>query len=95
MKKNAGQMPISFLYMHKDLDQDNGHFLVLVLKRSGILSVKIVHKRMGQNGGKDDVGIRRKRTSNFPCYKPIVQKSAQKQRPWEIVDTLCSRPGSD
>ena len=50
MNKNAGQMPISFLYMQKDLEQDNGHFLVLVLKRSGILSVKIVHKRMGQNG---------------------------------------------
>ena len=27
-----------------DLEQDNGHLLVLVLKRSGILSVKIVHK---------------------------------------------------
>ena len=95
MNKNAGQMPISFLYMQKDLEQDNGHFLVLVLKRSGILSVKIVHKRMRQNGGQDDVGIRRKRTSNFLCYKPIVQKSAQKQRPWKIVDTLCSRPESD
>ena len=33
---------------------------------------------MGQNDGKDDVGTRRKRTSNFPCYKSIVQRSAQK-----------------
>ena len=47
MKKNASQMPISFHYKHKDLRQDNGHLLVLVLKRSGILSVKIVHKVNG------------------------------------------------
>ena len=31
-------------YAKKDLEYDNGHLLVLVLKRSGILSVKIVHK---------------------------------------------------
>ena len=35
---------------------------------------------MRQNGGEDDVRIRRKRTSNFPCYKSIVQRSAQNQR---------------
>ena len=38
-------------------------------------------RRMGQYGGKDVVGIRRKRAPNFLCYKPIVQRSAQKQRP--------------
>ena len=93
MNENAGQMPISFLKMQKDLEQDNGHFLVPGSEKKWYsIRVKIVHKRMGQNGEKDDVGIRRKRTSNFPCYKPIVQKSAQKQRPWKIVDTLCSRP---
>ena len=47
MKKNASQMPISFLYMQKDLEQDNGHLLVLVQKRSGILSLKIVRKENG------------------------------------------------
>ena len=31
----------------KDSEQDNGHSLVLVLKRSGILSVKIVHNKIG------------------------------------------------
>ena len=96
MKKNASQMPISFLYMQKDLEQDNGHLLVLVLKRSGILSVKIVHKKSGTKWRKDDVGIRRKRTSNFPCCKSIVQRSTQKQRPWKIVDnTLLCRFGND
>ena len=28
--------------MQKDLEQDNGHFLVLVRRKSGILSVQIV-----------------------------------------------------
>ena len=31
----------------------------------------------------------------FPCYKPIVQRSTQKQRSWKIVDTLFSRFGND
>ena len=41
------QMPTSFLFLQKDLEQDNGHLLVLVLKRSDILSVKIVQKEYG------------------------------------------------
>ena len=44
MKKNASQMLDSLLYMQRDLDQDNGQFLVLVQRKSGILSVQIVHK---------------------------------------------------
>ena len=47
MKNNACQMPISFLNMRKDLGKDNGRLLVLVLKRSGTLLVKIVHKENG------------------------------------------------
>ena len=38
---------ISFLYMQKDLEHDNGHLLVLVLRRSGTLSKKTVHKENG------------------------------------------------
>ena len=33
--------------------------------------------------------------SNFPCYKSIVSRSTQKQRSWQIVDTLCCRFGND
>ena len=33
MKKNASQMLDSFLYMEEDLEQDNGHLLVLVLRK--------------------------------------------------------------
>ena len=46
---------------------------------------------MGQYGGKDVVGIRRKWMSNFPRYEPIVPRSTQKQRTWKTVDALCSR----
>ena len=40
MKKNAWRMPNSFLCMQRDLEKDNGHLLVQVLKRSGTVSVK-------------------------------------------------------
>ena len=48
MKKTASQMLDSFLYMQEDLEQDTGLFSVLVQRKSGILSVKIVHKVKGK-----------------------------------------------
>ena len=36
-----------FLYTQEDLELDSGHFSVLVQRKSGILSVKIVHKVNG------------------------------------------------
>ena len=47
------------------------------------------------HGWKDAVGIRRKRLSNFPRYKSIVSRSAQKQRPWKTVDSLCCHSGNN
>ena len=47
MKKNVWQMLDSYLCVQEDLEKDNGHSLVLVLKRNGTLSVKIVHKENG------------------------------------------------
>ena len=47
MKKNAWQMPKSFFRMQRDLEKDNGHSLVLVLKRSGTLSKKTIRKEYG------------------------------------------------
>ena len=58
MKKNVWQTLDSYLSMQEDLEKDNGHSLVLVLRKSGILSVKTVHKESGQNCRKDAVGIR-------------------------------------
>ena len=40
-------MVVSCLYMRKDLEQDNGHFSVLVQRKSGIWLVQIVHKVNG------------------------------------------------
>ena len=37
----------SFRYFQEVLEQDNGHFSVLVQRKSGILSVKIGHKENG------------------------------------------------
>ena len=46
-KKNVWQMPESLKYLQRDLVLDNGHLLVQVLKRSGILRKRIVHKELG------------------------------------------------
>ena len=46
MKKNVWHMLRSFLYLQRSLVLDNGHSLVQVLKRSGILQ-RIVHKEPG------------------------------------------------
>ena len=48
----------------------------VVFYRWRILTVEIVHKvNWTQRRRENDVRIRRKRTSNFPCYKSIVQRS--------------------
>ena len=47
MKKRVWQMPNSYLCTREDFQKDNGHLLVLVLKRSGTVSVKTVHKESG------------------------------------------------
>ena len=46
-EKNAWQMPNSYLFMQENLEKDNGHSLVLVLTKSGTLSVRTVHKESG------------------------------------------------
>ena len=45
-KMNVWQMPESSKYLRKNLELDNGHLLVQVLKRSGIL-LRITHKELG------------------------------------------------
>ena len=44
-----GECQTRFSVCKKDLEKDNGHFLVLVPKRSGTVSVKTVHKEYGDN----------------------------------------------
>ena len=47
LKKNVWQMPESSKYLQRNLVLDNSHLLVQVLKRSGILRKRIVHKELG------------------------------------------------
>ena len=47
MKKNVWQLLDSYLCMQEDLEKDNGHSLVLVLRKSGSLSKKTVRKESG------------------------------------------------
>ena len=46
-RKNASQMLNSCPSMKRDSEQDNGHSLVLVLRKSGTLSKRTVHKEFG------------------------------------------------
>ena len=48
---------------------------------------------MGQSCGANDDTICRKRTPNLPIHESIIQRSAQKQRRWTIVNTLLCRRG--
>ena len=52
---------------------------------------RIAHKELGIISRTKAFGIRRKRTSYFPCNDSIVQECSQKQRKWKIVDTLHCR----
>ena len=48
-------------------------------------------RSLGSCSGRNVVGIRRKRTSFFPCNDSIVQEWAQKQRTRKTVDSFCCR----
>ena len=48
-------------------------------------------RSLGSYRGRNAVGIRRKRTSYFPCNDSIVQGSVEEQRTWKTVDTLHCR----
>ena len=59
-KQNVWQTPNSSLCTREDLEKDNGHLLVVVLRKSGLLQVKTRQstRNLGQSGRKDVVGIR-------------------------------------
>ena len=46
-KQNVWQPPNLYLCMREDLEKDDGHLLVPVLRKSGTVSVKTVHKEYG------------------------------------------------
>ena len=47
MKQNVWQTPNSYLCTREDLEKDSGRLLVLVLRKSGTLWKRIVHKEFG------------------------------------------------
>ena len=55
-------------------------------------SWKQTTRRMGQSRGADD-NIEWKRIPSLPIHESIIQRSAQKQRWWKIVNTLLCRWG--
>ena len=72
-KMNAWQMPESSKYLREDLVLDNGHLLVQVLKRSGILQEKIVHKEFGIISRTRCCWNSKRADVLFPCNNNIVQ----------------------
>ena len=87
---------ISFLFMQEDLEQDNGHFSVLVLKRSGILSVKIVHR---ENVTKmTELMMSKFAESEHPVFRatsPLSGCRLKSKGGGKIVDTLLCLFGND
>ena len=84
IKKNVWQMPESSKYLQRNLVLDNGHLLVQVLKRSGILGKRIVHKELGIISRDETLlEFRRKRTSYFRANDSIVQGYTQEQKDME------------
>ena len=50
---------------------------------------------MGQNRWEDDGDTLRKRTPSLSSHESTVQRSAEKEWRWKIVDPLLCRPGND
>ena len=95
MKKNAWRMPNSFLCMQRDLEKDNGHSLVLVLKRSGTVSLKTVHKEFGTIWLKGCCWNLQKAVVQSSALRAHCPEVDSNHRTWTTVDTLCSRFGND
>ena len=95
MKKKSSQVLNSSFSMQENSEQENGHSLVLVQRKKVLCQWRWSSKWMGQHGRKDDVDIRRKQTPSFPIHESIVERSAQKQRQWEIVDPLLCQSRHD
>ena len=83
------------LYMQEDLDQDNGHFSVLVQKKWYSISDDSPQGEWDRMAEKMMLTFAESGHSSLPCHESIVQRPAQKQRRWKIVDTLLCRFGND
>ena len=74
--------------MREDSHQDDGDFPAQDQQRSAILLMIANQKDNGQSRGIDDDKIWRRRTSSLPFHESSVTKNVQKQRWWEMINTL-------
>ena len=85
----------SSLSLQKDSEQDNGHSSDLDQRKSGILSCEDCPQGEWDRMTKNDGDTGRKRTPSLLSHESTVQRSAQEQRWWKIVDPLFCQPGHD
>ena len=73
----------------------------MVIRRTWIRKEMVFYSRiqstrwLEQNCRANDVDTRRKQTPSLPIHESSIQRSAQKQRWWKIVNTLLRRPRND
>ena len=74
IKKNVWKVPESSKYLQRNLVLDNGHLLVQILKKSGLLVKRIVHKELGIISRTTCcLEFAESGHPNFPCNDTIVQ----------------------
>ena len=95
MNKNVGQTLDSYLCMREDLEKDNGHSLVLVLRKRCTLSKKTVHKESGTKLQKGCCWNLLRADVQFSVIRHHCPEVNSKAKDMETVDALCSRPGND
>ena len=82
------------LYAKRFFTRTNGHSSDLDQKRNGIQLTNTNHKENGTEWQRaDDDKIRCKHTPSLPVHESIIQRSAEEQRRWKIVNTLLCRRG--
>ena len=83
------------LCTQKDLEQDNGHLLVLVLRKSGILSVQKFHKVNGTKLQKGCCWNLVRADVQLSVLRPPLSRGHLKSKGHgKTVNTLCSRFGN-
>ena len=70
----------SFLYLEEDLEQDNGHFSVLVQRKVVFCQWRYSTRWMGQNGWKDDGNTNRKRTPSLSSHENPLSRGQLKSK---------------
>ena len=87
-------MANSYLCTQGYLEKDSGHLLVLVLRKSRLLSMKTVHIEHGTVLLKECWLNSQKADVQFSALRAHCPNVNSKATTWKHVDTLCSRFGN-